>query len=144
MSNIELIKILPSTVKQQTELTRRFIDLATSGEVNPIEVELYLKALEAVVDNVRKDIDYRFAVNSEADKYNEKKFSVGSATVEKSQKTTYDYSNDPIWAGLKSKLSEREKMLKALPGEMADPETGEIAVPPSKKVSEFLKVSFEK
>lgn len=144
MNDLELVKIIPSTVQQQTDLTRRFISMATSGDINPIEVELYLKALESVIDNVRKDIDYKYAVNSEADKYSEKKFSVGSALVERSSKTTYDYSQDSTWAELKKKLSEREAMLKGLPSEMVDPETGEIATPPSKKISEFLKVSFQK
>ena len=60
--------------------------------------------------------------------------------------TTYDYSNDAVWAALKKQLSDRESFLKGLkePISTVNEETGEIIknCPPVKKVSEYIKFDF--
>jgi len=59
-------------------------------------------------------------------------------------KRTFDYSEDKEWCNLKEKLREREALLKGLPKDMADPETGEIISPPIIKYSpETINLKFE-
>ena len=61
-------------------------------------------------------------------------------------KTTYDYSNDPVWADLKAKMKEREDFLKSIKFfiDVLDEETGEVTrvMQAGKKVSDYIKTEF--
>jgi adenylosuccinate synthase len=61
-------------------------------------------------------------------------------------KTTYDYSNDPVWADLKAKMKEREDFLKSIKYfiDVLDEQTGEVTrvMQAGKKVSDYIKTEF--
>ena len=61
-------------------------------------------------------------------------------------KTTYDYSNDPVWADLKAKIKEREDFLRSIKYfiDVLDEQTGEVTrvMQAQKKVSDYIKSEF--
>lgn len=143
MEVMSVIRLLPASKSQQKDFTNQLLRAIQSGVVNPLEMEVYLKAMEDVVKIVRHDSGFKECLMDEVDKYPEKEFRVGNAVVVKSSRTTYDYSDDSVWADIKSKLTEREKMLKNIGQEMADPDSGEIIKPATRKQSDFLKIRFD-
>jgi hypothetical protein len=61
-------------------------------------------------------------------------------------KTTYDYSNDRIWADLKAKIKERENFLRSIKFfiDVVDENTGEVTrvMQAGKKVTDYIKSEF--
>lgn len=108
-----------------------------SGNLNPLEAIIRLKALETFVKDSRTQIE-RYAIE-EANKHGSKSFTFMGAEIQlKPTKTDYDYSvcNDPIlerleieakWAN--EKVKERQTFLRAISGKetIVDTLTGEVA-----------------
>lgn len=93
--------------------------------------------LDLVTDGVKEDA--MTAIGRGSDYFHGVKMTVES-------RTTYNYSNDPIWKNLQKQMKERESLLKAIkePIEVLDPESGEVVkvYPATKKVSDYIKTNF--
>ena len=142
-SAVSVIKLMPANKSEQNDFARQLLSHALSGDVNPLELEVYLKSIEDTIKLVRKNIEYKGALELESDKFPGKEFDFAGATITKMSRTTMDYSNDEEWIVLDAKKKAREKTLKGLDKPMADPNTGEIINPPIKKFSEYLKIQYK-
>lgn len=143
MTPMSVLRLMPATGSQQKEFSLQLLQMVMSGEVNPLEMEVYLKSIEDVVKSVRKDAGFKDATQDEAAKYAEKEFRFGNAIIVKSSRTTYDYKQDSVWLTCEASKKRREKFLKGLDKSYADPETGELIEPPTSKTSEFLKIRYD-
>ena len=134
---------MPVSKSMQEKFIDKLILAVQSGEVNPLEIETQLKAMEDAVKAVRGNPGFKNALMDEVDKYSEKEFRYGNAIIVKSSRSTYNYKNDTEWNRLDEDKKKREAFLKALDKPMADPETGEIIEPAVRRSSEFLKIRFD-
>jgi len=143
MKSLELIRTFPETKETRIEFAQDVIKYVLSGEVNPLEIEVFLKCLEDTINFIRKDIRYKSCIIDEVDKY-EERFDYRGAIIEKRHKTTYNYSEDSKHKELKKLIKERETFLKAIPeAGTVDPDTGEMIYRPSKKVSDYIVIEFK-
>lgn len=101
----------------------------------------FLHKLSTLCDLVKKGITDS-ALN-EIEKGNDSAFGL---KMKKASKSTYDYSNNPLYNKLKNDLDAHTDFLKGLKQKITevDPETGEITehLPPIKKYSTFIKCEF--
>lgn len=125
------------------------------GELNPLDVKLKLKALEALIKEMSEILDP--LARKEAETYGQKSFEKYGAKIELAETgTSYDFTwcNDYELNILNSqkteldlKIKEREKFLKALSKSMTvvHEDTGEIITinPPVKKSTSSVKISFK-
>jgi len=111
------------------EWAKGMVSLIEEGELNPLEAHAKAKAimsaLKSVIDST-EDL-----ARDEADKYSSKTFEAFGAKVTlKDGAITPDYTEDPIWAGLKEKVKAREELIKlafkAKDVEIIDTTTGEV------------------
>jgi len=125
-----LLAFLPDKIHQQEIVDEVMIQLH-DGNINPIDVELKLKALvnicKSILDNAHE------LICNEIDKYTEKTISIMGVEITKRTIREYDYESDRVWRDLKAiekndaeKRKAREKFLQSVKGEGLDPETGEI------------------
>jgi transcriptional regulator of aromatic amino acid metabolism len=144
---------LPATKAERETFVQMCVDEITSGERNPLQLEIMLKNLEETVNAIRKHPDVKEAIQAEAEKYTEKTFKVFGCSVTKTQRTSYDFTqcSDSVWEKLNTQkqsvaeqLKERENFLKNIkPGMgIADTETGEVINPPHTSTSEFLTIKL--
>ena len=141
---LSYLRQLPESKKEQLNFANQIIEAVQSGEVNALETEVFLKALSNVLTIVGKHYAYKECVQDEADKYAEKTFIFRDVTFTKSQRSTFDYKGDSVWAGLKKLVTDREAFLKNIPEglEVADPETGEIITRPPVKKTSIISIRF--
>jgi len=126
----------PMSCVQQINLAMKIKQAVLDGDVNPLELDIRLKAVENVIESVRKDTEIKRLIDDEAVKYG-KTFELCGAEVTQSSRKKYYYESDQIWKGLKSteqvaagKRKAREDFLKAVNNpETPDPETGELIGP---------------
>lgn len=143
MKSLELIRTFPETKENRIAFTQDVINQVLSGDVEPLEIEVFLKCLEDTIGFIRKDKRYKECITDEVDKY-EETFDYRGAIISKRHKTTYNYSEDSKHKELKRLIKERETLLKAIPDEgIADPESGEIIHRPSKKISDYIVIEFK-
>jgi len=152
MNIISELKRLPETKAQVEAFAEGAIQEVISGERNPLEFETLLKAMETMVEIIRKDQRVKDAIEAEAMKYPEKTFEFGNATFTKSGRTTYEFEPccDVEWekADVEAKKwinirKEREAFLKALKQPVADVNTGEVINPPISKYNAFVSVKLK-
>jgi len=136
--------------------TQSTIGLILSGDVDPLEAEVKLKAVAEAIDAIRKHGEVRHVVMMEAAKYIDKTFDVyGAQVTRKLTPARYDYEacGDPVWASLNNQINalyderkQREKLLQALtaPQSFLDDQTGEVTLvrPPVKEQGETLAIKF--
>ncbi len=146
---IALFNKIPATHSQIDEVVANAKDKILSGDYNPLDLEIQLKALEETIKRIRADRQIKEYVIEEADKYPEKSFTRGSVLITKGVRRTYDFGVDKEWITLKTTEVEaadarklREKNLK---GSFVDSETGEIveAIQPDKS-TDYLIIKFDK
>lgn len=140
---LQVINLLPASKTRQDEFVSQVLSKVEEGEINPLSLETYLKAMEDVIKRIRKDAEFKESLGLEVDKHGEKEFRVGNSIVVKSSRTTWDYSADDKWKRLDKEKKDHEKLLKALTEETASTESGEVYTPPTPKKSEFLKIRFD-
>ena len=140
---LSVIKLMPASRDQQTEFVKQLLSFVLDGEVNPLEMEVYLKSMDDVIKSVRKDVNFKGELLNEVDKYPGKTFDFRNAVITKASRSTYNYSEDTEWKDLDRKKKARETMLKGLSKPVVDPDTGEYINPPSKKQSEYLKIQYK-
>lgn len=151
---IGTLRLFATTQVQVDKFSDDLIESVKSGEVNPIELLVMLKAFEKVSDRVLKEI--RDNAVTEAAKHPGNSFEWNGNKIEKSELgTKYNYSicNDPVYNQRKSianeadkQLKDRETFLKALkePITIVDEITGEVTtiIPPLKTSTTGLRVSI--
>lgn len=119
---LSALTLMPSTAGEIARFSKGIIEAVREGRANPIKVLVMLRALEAVSETVREEIEEN--IGREADNYSEKKFEAFGALVVKEDvgvKYRYETSKDSEWERLntdfetiKRQKSERETFLKAL------------------------------
>lgn len=143
---------MPSKDSEVATFSMQIIKAVQNGEANALEILVMLRALEAVSELVREEIEEN--IINEANRYNEKVIERYGARIEKAEVgTRYNYfvSKDSEWERmnselqtLKRRLTERETFLKALkePLIVVNADTGEVETirPPQKISKEGIRV----
>lgn len=131
----ELAELQNFNKKYIKERADQTINLVLEGEVDPIKVKIACKTAMEYFSKIDKGITD--AAYTEAAK-NGKSHELLNAKVEvRSNASSYDYSVDPVWSELKSRLKAREELLKVAAkssAEMFDGEDGETPGDPIPKV----------
>lgn len=154
-SALSAMRSLATTQTQVDVFSDQLIESVKSGEANPIEVLVMLRAFEKVSKRVLDEI--KDNILSESDKYTEKTWEYHGNKLTKAEVgVSYDYSvcGDPvhdqresILNAAKSLLDERKEFLKALkePVTIVDEGSGEIVTikPPLKKSTSTVTVSIK-
>lgn len=145
-SAMGVMRLMPSKTDEVARFSRQLINSVRNGESNPLELLVMLRALEAVSELVREEIEEN--VLREADKYSERVIEQYGARIEKREvgtKYNYAFSKDTEWEQLDSHVKnlelqrkQREAFLRALnePMTVVDKETGEVhEIRPPQKTS---------
>ncbi len=133
----------------------QLIEGVQEGTINPIELRVFIKSLEMILERVNKETQ-KNQLNA-ADFYPEKTFKAFGAEITKGATfTSYDYSgcNDKEWDRwnkekeiVSEKVKKREIFLRSMtkPESVFDEDTGETWTinPPVKKETLGLKVSIK-
>lgn len=149
---IGALRILPASKSEVGRFAAQVINSVKAGEVNPHEVLVLLRALQNVSETVLEGIKEN--INTEADRYSERRFEAFGVTIEKAELATrykYELSNDREWERRKagvdaamSLLKEREAFLRGLkePMTVVEEDSGEVyrITPPPKFSTSGLKV----
>lgn len=140
---IDLYSFLPT--KANVENTaNHLITQIKQGEGNGFEILARMEAVKLFCDQVRSGVEQH--LRDELEKYGKEGYKCLEARFELAEVgVKYDYSTDPTWATLKTKLDtivgemkDREKLLKTIskPFNETNMETGEvIEVRPANKTS---------
>jgi hypothetical protein len=135
-----------TTITEKKEVVKLALkEQILNGYLNPLEFYRQAKIAAECIDDLKKDPEVFEMAMTEIAKYGKEKPTVNGAVVTSSQRSVYDYEStgDPVWKELKQKLKDREKFLQNIPsGGVADPETGEMIMPPTIKISEFITVKI--
>lgn len=153
MEAISVINALPSNKEEVSDFFERVKSNVLANGDNPFKFAVQLKALEVLIDRLRKDNEIQDWIIEEANKEGKGFEFLGNKIEVKEAGVKYDYSvcGDDEWNRLASELvaigeekKEREKFLKVLPiGGVADPETGNMIYPPMKTSSTSLFVTLK-
>jgi len=132
-------------IKQINEITKtdvinNVIGEVLEGNINPLELEMKLRALEDISKKIRADIRIKNAVYDEALNYNGQQYMEHEIKI--TTRKTADYKDDEEWTLLKAKVKAREVFLKSLKEPIIDKDTGEMIQPAKYNVSEI--VNFKK
>jgi transcriptional regulator of heat shock response len=132
------------TKTSQEELAEQISQDLLEGSVDILDAYIRLKSMEEVIKKVKSKVEDE-AIN-EAYKYGKGEHEAYGVKFQSNEgRRTFDFSGDAEYLRLKEELKEREAMLKALPYEMVDPETGEVATPPNIKYSKSsISIKFPK
>ena len=121
-------------------IAKELSDLVKDGHLYALETDVKLKAMQEVIERVRKEI--RPNVLNEITRNGTKEFN-GVAVKENSGRTTLDYDSDAEYSILKSRLSARKEILDAAykasqKGIMVfyDKDSAEVFAPEVKSVGE--------
>ena len=155
MEALSELKRLAETKEQAASFTASLVEEIGEGYHNPLEVLVLLKlnieALKAVMDSE----ELKQAAGNELAKYQNEKTQAFGFEITRGSRATYDYTgcNDNVWLELKEeidfkskKLTERESFLKSIKLDfgVADTDSGELILPPSKKTTDFFKLTPKK
>lgn len=144
MKSLELIKTFPETKETRIEFAQDVIEHVLGGNVDPLEIEIFLKCLEDTINFIRKDIRYKSCIADKVDLHPEETFDFRGAIISKRHRTIYNYSEDGIHKELKRKIKEREAFLKNIPENgTVDLETGEVIYRPTKKITDYIQIEFK-
>lgn len=146
MSAISTISVFQNVSKDQLF---KLIEIAKAemedGKVSAFDVYTTFKNLEDIIKKLKPTIETRLMEEIE---HEQEVFTRNGFDVEKAEVgTRYDYSNDPKWNeykkaidSLRAKQREHEAHLKTLKQDIANLDTGEVAVPPIKTSKSFIKL----
>lgn len=123
-----------------------------SGEYNPLDVKLKLKAIEETVKQLQDDDEIRQFIMAEAEKYGKSFEWRGAKMSIREVGVKYDYasSGDSEWALLDAEIKEltekrkaREKFLQSIPEDgTVSPATGEVIYRPAKTSTTSIAVTL--
>lgn len=135
MNALSTVTVMPTTKAEIATFVNGAKQEILSGNYNPIEIEIQLKAMEEMIKALRSDAEIKEYLADELNRHGGK-YEGAKATISTRNSTRYDYSGDSVWKEIKAHEDEvseerkkREKMLQNLTEEMADPQTGEIIYP---------------
>lgn len=155
MDAYSVISLTPTTKEQAETFAQKLISEVEEGNVNPLQLQIQLTAMQKAMDSVKKKI--ADLVLTEAQKHGQKTFTIHSAQVEISELGTkywFGDCNDPEWTKANEeelkwgdKRKERELFLKALKHSttLLDEESGEVIKihPPVKSSTTGIKVTLK-
>lgn len=143
---------VPLNKRDIKRIAAKTVLLVTEGDENPLEVDIKLRYLAEMIEQIRGNEEMKEAILGEADKYPEKSFDAYGAKITKtSVGTRYDYSEckyeyyiDVLEEikKLNVKKKECEKLLQGLTDDMVVEETGEVIHPPVKTSKEGIRVQL--
>ena len=150
MDNVVLLR----ETQTIAQLSQQAINAITDGVVDPITAHINLSRMEEAIKRVKNNGEVRDIVFKELSKYGQK-HTFGDCTLEEAEAgVKYDYSEcgDSILNELMKmkndidiQIKARQEMLKHIPlSGMADPETGEVILPPTKSSKTIIKTTFKK
>lgn len=143
-TTLQTISILPETKREQAIFVEKMKAEILNGDTFIPDVFAKLKFIADTFEKVLKDDDLKKALENELSKYPEKTINLDGYSVSKVNRTTYDYSTDPIWVELENKKKEREAFLKALKTNVVCPDTGLVITPVASKVTESFTFKINK
>jgi len=141
---LSVFRVMPENKKEIQKFGDELLNSVLIGDENPLEIDGRLKALEELINYVRKSDEFQEYLLNEAEKEGAKSFERGSFKYQvKETGTKYDYSQcgDTILnnleknkASIDNKIKVRKNTLKTLnfDSDIFDAETGEKLYPPSK------------
>lgn len=151
MNTISTINLLPSTKEELTVFVKNTKDYILSGMESPLKIAAQLKAMEELIDTLRKDKEIREYTLKEAEKEGKTFKKHGAEFQVKESGVKYDFSacNDSKYNALldelidiKLKVEQRETFLKSLKESVADIDTGEIINLPVKTSTTIVTVKI--
>jgi len=149
MTAIQALSSLPPATKEaQKQYAAKLKDEILSGNFNPLNAHIFLKAITDTITEVLKDDQVKEYVLDEARKHNEKTFEFGGAKITVANKPTYDYSScgDPIYNSMLNDLERLKEQMKAREATLktgVDPATGETFNPVKVTNSEYLTIKIQ-
>ena len=111
MNGTSAITLMPATREEiETFANLVITETLSGGYIDPIDLDLRLKAIEETIKMIRKNPELKKYTIEEAEKFGQKTFETRGSKITVSQRTTYDYKNckDEVWNGMKLE----EKQLK--------------------------------
>jgi hypothetical protein len=155
MTQIALLSGVEINKPYVADTSQSIIAAIQSGEVNPLDLKLQVKAIESVLETIKPILDKE--ARNEAEKFGAKSFDRLGAKVELFEAATkYDYSmcNDDEYKDLlveqeklKLKIKKREEFLKSIDGKMTlvIEGTGEVVTvfPPTKSSTSTIKITLQ-
>lgn len=152
---LSFVRQLPSTKSQVAMFSDQIRQSLLSGDVEPLELAVYFKAIEKMMESVKETLTELSL--AEAEKYGKGEFEFkGAKIVVKELGTKYDYSNcgdrnlekcNTEISALTEERKGRENFLKSLQYEMTivDEETGETTklYPPVKSSTTGISISLK-
>jgi uncharacterized ParB-like nuclease family protein len=137
---ISYITVMPDTKDGIQLFVEKVLSELEHRQAIPLLIKL--TAMEKIIEGVKEGI--KDAILQEADLTAEKTFTIDGHKIEKKSRTNYYYNTCPRHEALKSELKALEELMKTLPAEMADTETGEIIKPANKSYTEFISITLKK
>ena len=153
METITIINELPVDYVSIGNLVYEAKKLILSGDQNPLDIEIRLKAMEELVKQLRGDKEIKAAVIAEAEKYGKSFEYHGVKIGIREAGVKYDWAGtgDSTWAmldaeekAIKEQKKAREAFLKSIPPEgVADVTTGEHIYAPAKTSETTIAVTLK-
>jgi hypothetical protein len=133
---MNIIKQINAIAKE--DVINNVIEEVLEGNINPLELEMKLRALEDISKKIRADIRIKNAVYDEAMKHDGQQYNGYEVSV--TSRKTADYASDDEWILLKAKVKAREVFLKSLKEPTIDKDTGEMVQPARYRVSDVVRI----
>lgn len=154
MSPADTLALFQTNKGERIAFVQTIIDNIHDGKINPLVAHLQVKCMEDLLDLIKENTIYRADVLEEAGKMGGKSFEFNNATfkfMEAAVKYDYTQCGDDVILNLleeekilKEKIKARQKLLQAMPEKgMADPETGNLCYPPSRKSTTTIAVTLK-
>lgn len=148
MGELTLFNRIPATESQIDSVVKSAKSEILSGNWNPLDLEVQLKAMEETIKRLRSDRDVKSALETEMDKYPEKSIHHGSATISRSYRRTFEYSDDEEWRRIKTEenkyAEERKIRERKLQNGFIDSGTGESVDPLIPASTLVITIKFDK
>lgn len=145
MNTLANLSTLPFSKVEQSNFVSQVVEEILSGNINPLEADLKLKAMEESITKIRKDEKVKQYVIEEAEKFG-KTFEHSGVTITVTQKTTKDFAGiDPVLNELYASLEQIKAQIKAREATVAagvDPATCETFNPPKTSTTQYLTYKF--
>ena len=152
MEAIQTITILPSTKTELANYMQSVKESILNGYISAEKSAIQLKAMENIIDGLKKDPEIKAYFLAEFSKHGAKSFENGAKFSLSTRKTwDFDDCNDSKYneltsqlEAIKSQLKEREEFLKLLKEPMAELQGGEIINPPTWSQIEVVSITLNK
>ena len=142
MNPLETLNQMPQTKAQSKDFANQVKSELMTGNVNPLDFRIRLKAVENFIDAITKDKDVKELVLNEAETFGEKSFEKLNAKINICEAgTKYHYEDDKLTtlntrlAKLNTEIKARQQYLKDLKEPEVDIKSGEIKANPATKTS---------